>query len=111
MTTGKPAIWAVIALIAVQVVDTAVHVATSQVEPVRILSNGLLSGWAIWGLTGQVGRRIGFIVIAIYLALNGLFLVMYGVTNPQQGDALRVPLFVLVGLSTGLAVWVNSRKS
>ncbi|MEO1399419.1 MAG: hypothetical protein AAFU56_11225, partial [Pseudomonadota bacterium] len=54
-------------------------------------------------------RAAGLVAIAAYLALNAWFLFQNGLTNPEMGDALRTPLFILVGLSAVLS-WVVAAR-
>ncbi|WP_165784318.1 hypothetical protein [Zhengella mangrovi] len=49
------------------------------------------------------------IAIILYLDLNGWFVAINGITNPEQGGALRLTLFVLVGLSSVLALWLRAK--
>lgn len=101
---ARPAVWIIIALMAVQAVDIAAHVATGQIEPLRLASNAVLLAWA---LAVGLGRAPGWTTLAsliIYALLNGGFLVLNGVTNPDMDDALRLPLFILVGASLGLTL-------
>lgn len=110
MSKTKTTLFAVIALVIVQLFDIAVHIATDQVEPIRIASNVVLAAWALWAVFAQLSRPIGWIVIAVFLGLNALFLAQNGLTNPDMGDAPRTPLFVLVGLSALLAMVINTQK-
>lgn len=99
------ALGAVIAII--QIVDIFIHVATNQVEPIRITSNIIILLWlAMVFIVRNV--QIDFLKTAIgsiaaYLALNVTFLMLKGVTNPEQGGEPRVVLFVLVFLTTALS--------
>ena len=101
------------ALIAVQLFDVAVHVSIGQAEPIRIVSNIILGLWALWSVFGTADSKTGIVAIASYLVLNFIFVALHGVTNPDQGGALRVALFVLVGLSTALSIWLqaNTRRA
>ena len=109
MTNGKFARGLVISLVAIQLIDIAIHVGTGQVGLVRILSNLIIGSWAIWGLFTKTAALSGLIVILLYLGLNGWFLAMHGITNPDQGGALRITLFVLVWLSTAIALWIRAK--
>jgi hypothetical protein len=93
------------AVIAVQVVDAGLHIATNEVEMLRIMSNALLvvavslgvfltQSWrsAIWG--GATG----------YLVLNLVFVALFGLENPVTA-AIRMPLFGFVALS----LWLTYR--
>ncbi|MDX5384466.1 MAG: hypothetical protein LPJ92_15645 [Rhodobacterales bacterium] len=101
----------VITLIAIQLFDVAIHVGTDQVEPVRILSNAVVGLWAVWCLFSRAAAKAGIAAILVYLGLNGWFLAMHGLRNPDQGDALRITLFVLVGASTAIALWLRARRA
>lgn len=94
--------WAAIALIAVQGADAAMHLVTGQVEPVRLVSNGILTAWVLVWFPGLKSRVIAACAIAAYLALNAWFLAQNGLSNPEMDGALRLPLFALVGLSVAL---------
>lgn len=109
MTNEKFARGLVVSLVVIQLIDIAIHVGTGQVEPVRILSNLIIGSWAIWGLFTKTAALSGLIAILLYLGLNGWFVAMHGITNPDQGGALRVTLFVLVGLSTAMALWIRAK--
>lgn len=109
VTNSKAIRGLVFSLIAVQLFDIAIHVGTSQVESIRILSNGVIGVWAIWSLFNKASAQSGIVAIVLYLALNGWFLAMHGISNPDQGGALRVTLFVLVGLSTAFALWLRAK--
>ena len=97
-----------VALALVQVIDIILHVATNQVEPIRITSNVVILVWlafAAFGKFKQQGFRllaVGF--MGVYLALNITFLAVNGLTNAAQGVGLRVTLLVLIALSVILAV-------
>lgn len=92
-------------VIAVQVIDVAVHVAVDQLEPVRVLSNTLLTGAATLAHVFPT-RRAAWLAAgsAVYLALNLWFLADEGLVNPVT-DRLRLPLFGFVGISLGLVAW------
>ena len=111
MTNRKAVLAIILSLIAVQLIDIAIHVVTGQAEPIRLLSNGILGLWALGCLAGKTTAKTGLIAIALYLGLNGVFLAMNGITNPQQGGAVRLPLFVLVGVSTLLALWLRAKAN
>lgn len=97
-----------IALILVQLGDIALHLATGQFEPMRLVASLLL---ALWTLTaGKAKMAAGWGALAVYLSLNALFLMQNGLTNPDQGGALRVTLFALVLVSTLLTVMIQRKK-
>jgi len=97
------------ALVAVQLFDIAIHVSTGQAEAIRILSNVILGLWALLSVFGNASAKAGIIAIGIYVALNAVFIAMNGITNPDQDGALRITLFVLVGLSVALALWLRAK--
>jgi len=110
-TSGKAGLLLGLGVVVIQLIDVAVHVATGQAELIRILSNVIIGGWAVWSLSGVARvRGAGLAAVAAYLGLNLAFLAMNGLTNPAQGDAPRVTLFVLVGLTTALALWTLSHR-
>lgn len=83
----------------IQAVDVFIHVASGQVETLRISASIMLviGAWMILASPGGakgVGIANGF----AFLVLNGVFLSVSGVSNPETGS-LRIPLFVLVSLS------------
>ncbi len=96
MPNNRVALGIVFTLVVVQIIDIAIHVGTGQAEPIRILSNIVLGLWALWSVFGTPIARMGLVAIALYLVLNATFIAMHGLTNPDQGGALRVTLFVLV---------------
>ena len=86
----------------VQIFDIIIHVAVNQVEPLRVSSNLVILLWVIALVVGQLKRSNWYISIAaigIYLVLNLSFIGLKGITNPANGGALRLPLFILVGLT------------
>lgn len=97
-------------LIALQVLDLVVHVATMQIEPLRIASNGVISIGAIAGalVSGSRARSTFFLAAGLYLMLNLLFLAQHGLVNPST-DGLRLALFVFVAGSLGLTYWLQRR--
>jgi hypothetical protein len=106
-----------VAIAVVQVVDIVIHAATDQVEILRILSNLIVLFWVVgvvWGRfkTGSLPMSVG--AVGVYLLLNLTFLALEGVTNPAQGDAPRIMLFLLVLLTLGLSGWlvvVNGKRT
>ncbi|MDQ2092463.1 hypothetical protein [Marimonas arenosa] len=110
MKRKNPVLGLVAALLSVQLFDIIIHVATDQVEPIRIASNALLGLWAIGTVFSLVPAKAATIAITLYLILNGWFVALHGVTNQDQGGAVRVTLFVLVGLSTALALWLKNKS-
>jgi hypothetical protein len=77
-----------------------------------VAANLIIFAGAALILSGLVRGRIwlpAFIAMDTYLLLNGVFLATAGVTNEAQGGALRIPLFVFVGLTVALMVTLAVR--
>lgn len=73
----------------------------------RVASNIAIMAWIgflLLGMLSAQSRSIGYGALTTYTLLNALFLAIFGVTNPNQGDALRLPLFLLVFLTLGLSI-------
>ena len=91
----------------VQVFDIFIHVATNQVEPIRITSNIIILLWltTVFAVSPFNANFLKMAIgsIAAYLVLNIIFLMLEGVTNAEQGGELRVTLFVLVLLTVTLS--------
>lgn len=99
-----------IGVVAVQLIDVAIHVATGQPETIRILSNVIIASWAIWSLSERSKiPNAGVVALVAYLGLNLAFLAMNGLTNPAQANAPRVTLFILMVLTTVLSIWSMRR--
>ncbi len=94
------------AIAVIQLVDIILHIATNQAEPIRIASNLIVLLW-LGVLSARVVapqfRMIAVGVIALYLALNLIFLATAGITNAAQGGGLRVTLLAFVALTTALS--------
>ena len=90
-------------LLLLQVIDIAIHLATNQVEAVRVTSNLCIAAGALVGtlVAGGVARLLMVLGGLAYAALNLLFLVQHGVINPAN-DAIRVPMFAFVFASLAL---------
>lgn len=91
----------------VQIFDIYVHIASNQVEPIRITSNVIILLWLTMVFIVN-NLHVKFLKTAIgsivtYLVLNVIFLMLEGVTNPEQGGEPRVVLFVLVLLTVILS--------
>lgn len=98
-----------VVLAIIQVLDVAVHVATGQIEPVRLASNAvLLLGAGAAMITRTHASTLLLAAGAAYLALNMLFLAQHGLVNPTT-DALRIPLFGFVVGSLLSALWLRRR--
>ena len=94
-------------LIVFQIIDIAVHVATGQIEPLRITSNAVITLGVFSAIF--VPTRASLIILSsglAYLALNVVFLLHEGLINPNNGS-LRIPLFVFVIGSLLLAAWLH----
>ena len=91
----------------IQIFDIFIHVATNQVEPIRITSNIIILLWLttvfIFSLFNANFLKTAIGSIVAYLVLNVIFLMLEGVTNSEQGGELRVTLFVLVLLTITLS--------
>ncbi len=89
-------------LVGLQVLDVFVHVATGQVEIIRMTSNAILIAGAAVSVFASPRARIVILVSGIlYLVLNLAFLVQHGLVNPAT-EALRIPLFGFVAVSLAL---------
>ena len=88
-----------LALLAVQLIDVLVHIATGQPELIRMLASALL---VLGAIAATRSRRYYMVILiaagAAYLLLNFLFVSENGVTNPANGN-LRIPLLVFVVVS------------
>ena len=87
------------ALTVIQLIDIAIHAATNQIELLRVSSNAVIFILVILVVIGRqlaMKTPVYFGAVALYAALNGVFLALYGLTNPEQGDAPRTMLFILV---------------
>lgn len=95
-----------LSLALVQVFDLLLHLATGQVEPLRITANVVILLW-LAGLAAGRYRANAWPLAAVaptaYLGLNLLFLALEGFTNPAQGGAPRTMLFVLVFVTVALS--------
>jgi len=95
-----------IIIILVQLFDIAIHAATDQLEPLRVVSNLIILAWVFVMLSGKLSEKIKPVTlgsIGTYLGLNLIFLALEGLTNPNTG-APRSMLFLLVILTTVLSV-------
>ena len=93
-------------LIVLQGLDILLHVATDQVEPIRIASNVIIGSGAVLALPGPLSRATSLILVSggIHLVLNLVFLAQYGLVNPTSGG-VRLPLFGFVIASLALLAW------
>jgi hypothetical protein len=97
---------AVIAL--VQVLDIVIHVASDMIEPIRITSNVVILVWlgiVVSGRLHHIPWRVASGFVGVYLLLNAVFVATEGLINPAN-DQFRTVLFVLVGVTVALAVWL-----
>ena len=104
--------WLGVVIILIQLFDIIIHVSTDQAEPIRIASNIVIIVWIIAALADWLKewyRTISIAAISAYLVLNVIFLVQNGLTNPEQGGALRTTLFLLVFLTVTLSALFISR--
>ena len=103
-----------VAIILIQLFDIIIHVSTDQAEPIRIASNIVIIVWIIAALAGWLierSRTISIAAISTYVVLNVMFLAQNGLTNPEQGGALRTTLFLLVFLTVTLSALFIFRTS
>ena len=87
----------VIALI--QLLEIVLHAATNQLEPLRVSSNLVILLWLAITASGRLADKFRWLASAstgTYLLLNLVFLALEGLTNPEQGGALRVALLLFV---------------
>ncbi|MEO0643274.1 MAG: hypothetical protein AAFY47_07650 [Pseudomonadota bacterium] len=96
-------------LVAVQILDIAIHLVADQMEPIRIASNtvAVVGGMIALWLRSCAGLALAA-AAAIYLALNLVFLANAGLINPVTGTP-RILLFVLVLASLALVGWLRQR--
>ena len=103
-------IWVVSALVAVQVLDVVLHIVVGQLEPLRIVAGAIILGAAFASVARP--NRAGVIKLAgllAYLALNAVFLVNFGLSNPVTGGP-RVAFFLFVGATVLLATLSGQRR-
>ena len=83
----------------IQAVDVFIHVASGQIETLRISASVMLviGAWMILASPGGA-RGVGIANGFAFALLNGVFLSVSGLSNPETGS-LRMPLFVLVTAS------------
>jgi hypothetical protein len=84
------------------VMDVAMHAAAGQIEPLRVAASVFIGGWAIVVVVRRAAAR-GLAVqaaLGTYLLLNAVFIALEGVTNADQGGAVRWALFALVAATT-----------
>ena len=99
----------VILLLALQGVDLILHAATGGIEPIRAVSNGIISVGAIVALFAfGLNRQAILLAAIVYVALNLAFLAQHGLVNPSTGSP-RIPLFGFVVGSLALIAWLRRR--
>lgn len=104
-------------IVFIQLLDIILHAATHQLEPLRVASNLVILLWLAIIASGRLklhSRLLSVAAVSGYLLLNLTFLALEGVTNPQQGGALRLSLFGLVaatGLLSGLFIYLRKTNS
>lgn len=83
-------------VILLQVLDVVIHVATNQIEPLRLLASGVLAA-AVISTRFLAQRNFSLLgpAIGIYLALNLIFVFQNGLFNNVSGEP-RVALILLV---------------
>jgi|TARA_B110000444_G_C18456568_1_gene418222 hypothetical protein len=64
----------------IQIIDIAAHVATNQIEILRIISNLIIISWATIFLN-QSKKQTDFLIIASFILLNLFFIFLNGLTN------------------------------
>ncbi len=95
-----------VSIIFIQLFDIAIHVATNQVEPIRISSNIIIMAWLSIIVSGQFSKwfwQMALSAVGVYCVLNGIFLALEGVVNSENGQ-LRIMLFILLTLTIGLSL-------
>jgi surface polysaccharide O-acyltransferase-like enzyme len=104
-----------IAIALIQIADIALHVATSQAEPIRIASNAFILLGLAFGITRKAnGTLISVCSIGIYAVMNIIFVAQHGLTNPEQGGEPRTALILLVLLTVVLSAmltWLARKRS
>ncbi|MEN0001080.1 MAG: hypothetical protein AAF940_09365 [Pseudomonadota bacterium] len=96
-------------LTGLQLVDVIVHIATGQVEPIRITSNVIISAGAIAALFSPFrATQLVLGTSLLYLVLNLAFLLQQGVVDPATGG-LRISLYIFIIGSLALAAWYRQR--
>lgn len=93
--------------------DVGVHAAAGQLEPLRVVANVLIAGWAVVAVVRSDAAR-GLAVqgaLGAYLLLNAVFVALEGPTNPAQGGAVRWLLFALVVATTGAVLGLATART
>ncbi len=93
----------------IQIFDILIHASTNQLEPFRVTSNILILLWTVglsFGLLKNRSLPVAAVFIGLYVLLNAIFLAREGLTNPAQGDSLRIMLLLLVTLTITLSTYM-----
>jgi hypothetical protein len=93
-------------ILLIQVFDVILHAATDQLEFLRVTSNIIILIWltVLFLVNVRIKPIASFGTTGLYLFLNLLFLAQAGFTNPEQDDAPRTMLFILVALTVLLSM-------
>lgn len=95
----------------IQIFDIVIHAVTDQLEFLRVASNVVILAWLGTTLLGKFRDKLtAFGAIGLYAVLNVLFLMREGFTNPEQGGAPRMMLFILVLLTIGLSALLSTQQ-
>ena len=93
-----------LALVAVQVVDIALHAATGQLEMMRVIASLVLAAGAYWSVHNPKQAWLTLTVCnAVYAVLNVIFVSQNGAVNPDT-DSTRIALLLFVTGSLGLSI-------
>ena len=109
--SGRKLQWLAAVISLVQVFDIVIHVASDMIEPIRITANVFIFVWI--GIVGS-GRlnhipwRVTRGFVGVYFLLNAVFVATEGFINPANGQ-FRTVLFVLVGVTVTLSVWLTNK--
>jgi len=97
----------------IQIFDVIIHAATDQLEFLRVTSNIVILIWLTMLFFGKFKTKsiASFGAVGLFLFLNFLFLAQAGLTNPEQGNAPRTMLFLLVILTTFLSTMLTIKYS
>jgi len=100
-------------IVIIQLLDIVLHAATDQLEIIRVTSNLVILTWLATSFSGRVKNLfpISLGAIGAYLLLNVLFLAREGIYNMEQGDSLRVTLFVLLLLTVAFSTLLIYRRN
>ncbi len=100
-----------IALLAVQAVDCAVHVLSGQVDPTRLLASAALAAGALWSVrTPSHAWLVLSICNAGYAIANVVFVMDEGALSSET-QSLRYALVVFVMSSLALSMTLRLKLS